>query len=92
MGDLGSIAGLGRSPGERKGYPLQYPDLENSVDHIVHGVTKSWIRLNDFHFHTIVDEKSQTPNFILLDKYHDMLLCYIFLVSINKHIRYFFYK
>ena len=29
-GDLGSIPGLGRSPGEGKGYPLQYSDLENS--------------------------------------------------------------
>ena len=40
-GDLGLIPGLGRSPGERKGYPLQYSDLENSMDYIVHGVTKS---------------------------------------------------
>ena len=30
VGDLGSIPGLGRSPGEGKGYPLQYSDLENS--------------------------------------------------------------
>ena len=30
VGDLGSIPGLGRSPGERKGYPLQYSCLENS--------------------------------------------------------------
>ena len=36
-GDLGSIPGLGRSPGEGKGYPLQYFGLENSMDHIVHG-------------------------------------------------------
>ena len=42
VGDLGSIPGLGRSPGEGKGYPLQYSDLENSLDCIVHGVTKSW--------------------------------------------------
>ena len=40
-GDLGSSPGLGRSPGEGKGYPLQYSGLENSVDCIVHGVTKS---------------------------------------------------
>ena len=40
-GDLGLIPGLGRSPGERKGYPLQYSGLENSMDCIVHGVTKS---------------------------------------------------
>ena len=41
MGDLGSIHGLGRSPGEGKGYPLQYSGLENSVDCIGHGVAKS---------------------------------------------------
>jgi len=49
-GDLGSIPGLGRSPGEGKGYPLQYSGLENSTDCIVYGVTKSWTRLNEFHF------------------------------------------
>ena len=32
VGDLGSIPGLGRSPGEGKGYPLQYSCLENSMD------------------------------------------------------------
>ena len=53
MGDLGSIPGLGRSPGEGKGYPLQYSDLENSMDCIVHGVAKSRTRLSDFHFHFI---------------------------------------
>ena len=50
MGDLGSIPGLGRSPGEGKGYPLQYAGLENSIDCIVHGTTKSQTRLSDFHF------------------------------------------
>ena len=50
VGDLGSIPGLGRSPGEGKGYPLQYSGLENSMDCIVNGVTKSWTRLSDFHF------------------------------------------
>ena len=39
--DLGSISGLGRSPGEGKGYPLQESGLVNSMDCIVHGVTKS---------------------------------------------------
>ena len=48
--DLGLIPGLGRSPGEGKGYPLQYSGLENSMDFIVQGVTKSQTRLNDFHF------------------------------------------
>ena len=41
--DLGSIPGLGRSPGEGSGYPLQYSGLENSVDCIGCGVAKSWI-------------------------------------------------
>ena len=50
-GDLGSIPGLGRSPGKGKGYPLQDPDLENCMDCRVHGVTKSWTQLSDFHFH-----------------------------------------
>ena len=40
-GDLGLFPGLGRSPGEGKGYPLQYSGLENSVDCIIHGVAKS---------------------------------------------------
>ena len=52
MRDLGSIPGLGRSPGEvylkytlgipGEEYPLQYSGLEDSMDHIVHGVTKNW--------------------------------------------------
>ena len=49
-GDLGSIPGLGRSSGEGNGYPLQYSGLENSIDCIVHGITKSWTRLSNFHF------------------------------------------
>ena len=51
----GSIPGLGRSPGERNGNPLQYSCLENPMDRrasqaIVHGVTKSWTWLRDEHF------------------------------------------
>ena len=49
VGDLGSSPGLGNSPGEGKGYPLQYSSLENSMDCIVHGITMSQIGLNDFH-------------------------------------------
>ena len=40
VGDLGSIPGLGRSPGEGNSYPLQYFGLENSIDCIVHGAAK----------------------------------------------------
>ena len=55
IGDLGSIPGLGRYPGEGNGYPLQYSGLENSMECTVHGVTKSLTRLSDFyfHFHTV---------------------------------------
>ena len=54
-GDLGLIPGLGRSPGEGNGNPLQYSCLENPRDEgawraIVHGVTKSQTRLSDFTF------------------------------------------
>ena len=49
--DLGLIPGLGGSPGGGKGYLLQYSGLENSMDCIGHGVTKSWTQLSDFHFH-----------------------------------------
>ena len=53
-GDLGSIPGLGRSPGEGNRYPLQYSGLENSMDCIVHGVTKSLIQLSDFSLHSLI--------------------------------------
>ena len=48
-GDLGSIPGLGRSPGERKGYSVQYSGLENPMDCVVHGVAKSRTQLSDFY-------------------------------------------
>ena len=46
-GDLGLIPALGRYPREGNGYPLQYSGLENSMDCIVHGVTKSWMQLSE---------------------------------------------
>ena len=49
-GDLGSIPGLGRSPGEGNSYPLQYSGLENSMDYIVHGFAKSQTGLSNFNF------------------------------------------
>ena len=48
VGDLGSIPELGRSPGEGNGYPLQYSDLENSMDCIVHGVMTEQLTLHFF--------------------------------------------
>ena len=50
VGDLGSIPGLGRSPGEGRGSPLQYSGLENSMESIVQGVAESQIRLTDIDF------------------------------------------
>ena len=64
-GDLGSIPGSGRSPGEGNGNPLQYSCLENSTDGrawwaTVHGVAKSQTPLSDFiftfHFHALEKE------------------------------------
>ena len=54
-GDQSSIPGLGRSPGEGNGNPLQYSCLENSMDRgawqaTFHGVASSWTRLSDFTF------------------------------------------
>ena len=53
-GYLGSIPGLGRTPGEGNGNPLQYPCLENPMDRgaccaIAHGVSKSWTQLKRQH-------------------------------------------
>ena len=42
IGDMSSVPGLGRPPGEGKDYALQYSGLENSMDCIVHGVAESW--------------------------------------------------
>ena len=60
-GDLGSIPGLGRSPGEGNSYPLQYSGLENSMDCRAHGVTKSQTQLSNFHLgfpHSSVGKES----------------------------------
>ena len=54
-GDMGSIPGSGKSPGEGNGNPLQYSGLENPMERAawwatVHGVEKSRTRLSDFTF------------------------------------------
>ena len=51
VGDLGSVPGLGRFRGKGISYPFQYSGLENSMDCIVHGVTKHWTWLSRFHSH-----------------------------------------
>ena len=53
-GDLGCIPGLGRSPGEGKGYPLQYSGLENSMDCIVNWaqeVNHDWATFTFMYLH-----------------------------------------
>ena len=57
VGDLSSIPGLGKSPREGEGYPLQYSGLENSMDCIVHWVVKSRTLLSDFYFHFLVFQR-----------------------------------
>ena len=57
--DLGSIPGLGRSPGGGHGNPLQYSCLENFTDRgawwaTVHRVAKSWTRLKQLSMHTCI--------------------------------------
>ena len=52
VGNLGSMPGLGKSPGEGNGYPLQYSCLDNPMDRgacrsTVHGVTKSRTLMSD---------------------------------------------
>ena len=69
-GDLGSIPGLGRSPGEGNGSPLQYYCLENPMDRgawqaTVHGVAESQTRLSDFSSHVYIYTHSD-----LLDHFH----------------------
>ena len=87
-GDLGSIPGLGRYPGERKGYPLQYSGLENSMDCIVRGVTKSRTWQSDFDFIVYSDSLSwfssnglfcsrilsRTPHYVSLSCFLRLLL------------------
>ena len=63
-GDMGSIPGLGRSPGGVKSYPLQYSGLENSTDSMVHGVPKSRTQLSDFHLDGL-DGKGRGLHYIL---------------------------
>ena len=78
VGDLGSIPGLGRSPGEGQGYPLQCSGLENSTDCMVHGILKSWSRLS--HFHSLTMFKV----FCLIKKIKVYDLHYNWRCSINK--------
>ena len=70
MRDLGLIPGLGRSPGEGDGYPLQYSGMENSMDCIVHELTKSRTQLSDFHSLIFYLENDSSLSFIVLSQFH----------------------
>ena len=83
------IPELGRSPGGGKAYPLQYSDLENSMDCMVHGVTKSRTQLSDFHFH-IPKQQSLVQRLLFLSSWAVTLspgegVCYVF--SLPKNLR-----
>jgi len=60
-GDLSSISGLGRSPGEGKGSPLQYSGLENSMDYIVHELQRVRHDWGTFTFTFWLQVRSHTP-------------------------------
>ena len=66
MGALGSIPGLGRSPGEGNSYPLQYSGLENSMDCIVHGVSKSQTHLPSSWVRKICWRRNRLPTPVFL--------------------------
>ena len=77
-GDLDSIPGLGRSPGEGNSYPLQYSGLGNSMDRgawqaTVHGVAKSWTQLSDSHSLHFWLHKTVTKRFTDKDVNHSYL-------------------
>ena len=66
VGDLGLIPGLGRSPGEGNGNPLQYSCFENSVQRgdlwaAVHGVAQSRTRLRQLSMHACIGEGNGNP-------------------------------
>ena len=74
VGNLGSIPGSGRSPGEENGNPLQYYCLENPMDKgawqtTVHGVRKSRTRLSDFTSHASKFVTYFYINYIILNMY-----------------------
>ena len=88
-GHLGSIPGLGRSPGEENGNPPQYSCLENPMDRgawwaMVHGVAKSWTRQKQLSpQHTLVNIFSLPYNFL-----HYFLACFVVRIQSVIHITY----
>ena len=75
------VSGLGRSPGEGKGYPLQSSGLENSMDCIVHGVAKSQTQLSDFHF--LAHLRSLSHDLVILALFQTYIIITFVLVIID---------
>ena len=98
VGNPGSILGLGRSPGEGTGNPLQYSCLENFMDRgawwaPVHGVTKSQTRLNDWTLSPSPLYYSKLVNIsaeILCGTYHVATLHYEYCMHCVHYLTYFF--
>ena len=87
VGDLGSIPGPGRSPGEGNGNPLQYSCLENPMDRgawwaAVHRVAKSRTQLSDFTFTFFPIGLFPSSSFIELDSIN---LGFLALMFLNSH-------
>ena len=87
VGDLGSIPGLGRSPREGKGYPLQYSGLENSMDYIefhgLYGVRHDWANftsLQSFLKHSLTTHTTKTLSFYRVQY-----------IPLTKHLQYLCY-
>ena len=92
-GDLGSIPGLGRSPGEGNSYQLQYSGLENSMDYAVHGVAKSQTRLSTLTHRSQQGGKLTITGFLIGSKNWFLgfggLLTIETLIGKEKHKKYF---
>ena len=82
-GDLDLIPGLGRSPGEGNGYPLQYSGLKISMDCLVHGVSKGQTRLSDFQFSLALKTAMLLDGWLLRIRFL-LLLIYSFSTMLNK--------
>ena len=72
VGDLDLIPGLGRSPGEGKGYPLQYSGLENSMDWATESRSQSQTRLSGIHFHNHLGKRQITQLPSVFQKVREM--------------------
>ena len=89
--DLGSISGLGRSPGEGKSYTFQYSGLENSVDYIVHGIAESdtterlslsffMLFINGLYY---IEEISILLNFFYHERVLNFVKCFLCIVLLS---------